>query len=168
MPNSSSSPADPSSMASATASARPAAAIFEDFIGLSASVVDATGTAGWSYQDGSPWDPEAPSIAFFPTPCPQSNKGRFMQFELVGPIPSNPRESRERMKEYMKSQGYAVTRSIDPPAGVGPKRTYLVSAELPDGSIINYGANDEEQLLDLASECSDHPSLEGEVNARTK
>lgn len=90
-----------------------------------------------------------------------------MQFELVGPMPSDPRESRERMKEYMEAQGYVVTRNIDPPAGVGPKRTYLVSAELADGAVINYGANDTEQLLDLAGECSDHPSLDGEVSTQT-
>lgn len=161
----------PSTADAGTGSAgRPAGAIFTDFTALAGESVDATGTAGWSYADGSPWDPANPDIVFTPTPCqtPQgSGADRFMQFELLGPAPEDSLAARDRMQAYFEERGYRITRSIDAPPESKPKRTHVVTAQTPAGALIDYGANDEEQLFFFDSECSDHPSMDGEVSAET-
>ncbi|MEB7503249.1 hypothetical protein [Arthrobacter koreensis] len=149
---------------------RPAGAIFADFTAMAAEAVDATETAGWTYADGSPWDPANPDIVFTPTPC-QTSQGsgedRYMQFELSGPAPEDSLAARDRMQAFLEERGYRITRSIDAPPESKPKRTHLVTAESPGGALIDYGANDEEQLFFFESECSDHPSMEGDVSAET-
>ncbi|WP_312182117.1 hypothetical protein [Arthrobacter sp.] len=147
---------------------RAAAVIYDDVIAMAAGATDASGTGGWTYEDGSAWDPTAPDIVFTPSSCPGASKQLFMQFELLGPAPANPLAARQQMQAYLEEQGFRITRSIDPPENSKPKRTFVVSAERPDGASINYGANDSEQLLGLRSECSDHPSLAGEVGAETR
>ncbi|MET4062021.1 hypothetical protein ABIB35_003600 [Arthrobacter sp. UYP6] len=158
--------------AAAESSGRPAAEIFDDFMELAADAVDATGTTGWTYADGSPWNPEAPDIAFNPAPCQKTADGaeqRFMQFGLLGPPADvDPREAREQMRAYMEERGYDLARSMDPPPGNKTKNTYIISANRSDGAFIDYGANDGEQRLNLRSECSDHPSLRRQVSAQTR
>ncbi|MCC3297761.1 hypothetical protein LOC59_08540 [Arthrobacter sp. zg-Y916] len=155
---------------SGSGSNRAAAVIYDDVIEMAAGATKASGTAGWTYEDGSAWDPAAPDIVFNPSPCPGpsgSSEQLFMQFELLGPAPADPLAARKQMQAYLEEQGFRITRSIDPPESSNPKRTFIVSAESPDGAMIDYGANSSEQLLGLRSECSDHPSLTGEVGPET-
>jgi len=149
---------------------RPASAIFADFTAMAAEAVDATGTAGSTYADGSRWDPANPDIVFTPTPCQTSQgsgKDLFMQFELSGPAPEDSLAARDRMQAFLEERGYRITRSIDAPPESEPKRAHLVTAETPGGALIDYGANDQEQLFLFDSECSDHPTMDGEVSAET-
>ena len=71
------------------------------------------------------------------------------------------------MQDYLEGRGYRITRSIDAPPESKPKRTHIVTAETPGGAIIDYGANDDEQIFFFDSECSDHPSMNDDVSAVT-
>ncbi|MCC9204547.1 hypothetical protein [Arthrobacter sp. zg-Y769] len=151
---------------------QPAAVVFDDLIGMAADAVSATGTSGWTYENGTIWAPEEPVIAFSPEPCGRTADGmeqRFMEFGLIGPpAPVGPGEARDQMRAYLQDHGYELTRSMDPPAGNEPKNTYIVTGKRADGAFIDYGANDAEQLLTLRSQCSAHPTLQDEVSAQTE
>ena len=172
MPDNTPSAAAPDSRDAGHAGDRTAAAIFDDFMITAAAAVEATDTAGWTYEDGSPWNPEAPDIVFNPKPCGEGADGqRMMQFVLVGPAPADPEAARDTMQAYLQglaNQGYTVSRSMDPAAGTAPKNTYVVGASRADGAYIDYGSNDGGQRLNLGSECSAHPSLGDEVSAQTR
>ena len=171
VPNNTPSAAAPDARGAGHAGDRTAAAIFDDFMMTAAAAVEATDTAGWTYEDGSPWNPEAPDIVFNPKPCGEGADGqRMMQFVLIGPAPADPEGARDTMQGYLQglaNQGYTVSRSMDPAAGSAPKNTYVVGASRADGAYIDYGSNDGGQRLNLGSECSSHPSLGGEVSAQT-
>ena len=143
-----------------------------DLIDMAADAVGATGTAGWTYEDGSPWDPSAPDIIFSGEPCgptDNSEAGRFLEFGLVGPPASvEPGDARDQMRGYLERNGYEVTRSMDPPPGNEPKNMYIVTGRRADGAFVDYGANNAEQLLTLRSQCSAHPSMKGDVSAETR
>lgn len=149
---------------------RPAAQIFPDFMAMSSAAVDATGTGGWNFEDGSAWDVSAPDLSFNPVPCSKNTDGtlkRELQLELRGPSAGDPAAARDRMLAYLEDKDYEVARVIDPPAEMD-KRTWIVTATRTDGALIDYGANDAEQLLSLQSECSGHPSMQGRVSAETR
>ena len=143
-----------------------------NLIDMAAGAVGATGTAGWTYEDGSRWDPAAPDIVFSGEPCgstDNSEAGRFLQFALIGPPATvSPADARERMREYLEENGFEVTKSMDPPPGNEPKNTYEVAGRRTDGAIVDYGANNAEQILNLRSQCSAHPSMKDEVSAETR
>lgn len=173
VPDKTSPAAQSTSVVPNAADGRPAAAIFNDFMGTAAAAVEATDTVGWTYADGSSWNPDAPDIVFNPKPCRETADGaeqRTMQFGLLGPAPADPRAARDQMQAYLEGledQGYKLSRSMDPPAGNEPKNTYVVGARRADGAYIDYGANDAGQRLNFGSECSAHSSLQDEVSAQT-
>ena len=175
MPNNNHSAGHSASASPDAAGGRPADAIFEDLMGTAAAAVEATGTTtGWTYADGSPWNPDAPDIVFNPKPCRATAGGaeqRTMEFRLLGPAPADPRTARDDMQTYLEGledQGYALSRSSDPAPGREPKNTYVAGTRRADGAYVDFGANDAEQRLHFGSECSAHPSLEDEVSAQTR
>ncbi|MER1996030.1 MAG: hypothetical protein ABTA24_05970 [Arthrobacter sp.] len=161
---------DTSTSSASSSPGRPAAEVFPDFLQMSSAAVDATGTGGWTFEDGSAWDPEAPDLWFNPVPCSKDADGslkRELQLELKGPSTGDPVAARDRMLTHLEDEGYEVARVIDPPEGMD-KRTWIVTATRGDGALVDYGANNAEQLLSLQSECSGHPTMQGEVSAETR
>ncbi len=154
-----------------TADGPTAATVFDSVISMADEAAGATGTSGWTYEDGSAWDPASPDIVFSPGPCGTLAAGgdrRFLQFALMGPPAAvSPADARERMREYLEENGFEVTKSMDPPPGNEPKNTYEVAGRRTDGAIVDYGANNAEQVLNLRSQCSAHPSMKDEVSAET-
>ena len=169
MPDNTPSAATPAS--EAAGGAQPAGMVFDSIIAMADEAAGATGTSGWTYEDGSPWDPSAPDIVFSGEPCgptDNSEAGRFLEFGLIGPPASvEPGDARDQMRGYLEKNGYEVTRSMDPPPGNEPKNTYIVTGRRADGAFVDYGANNAEQLLTLRSQCSAHPSMKDDVSAET-
>lgn len=175
MPNNTPSAAQSVSAVPDAAGGRPATAIFDDLMGTAAAAVEATGTTtGWTYADGSSWNPDAPDIVFNPKPCRATANGaeqRAMEFRLLGPAPADPRAARDNMQTYLEAleeQGYVLSRSMDIAAESEPKNTYLVATRRADGAYVDFSANDTQQRLQFGSECSAHPSLDDEVSAQTR
>ncbi|KPN18435.1 hypothetical protein [Arthrobacter sp. Edens01] len=154
-----------------SASGRPAPEVFAGFMAMASGAVDATKTGGWIHEDGSPWDPEAPDLVFYPHRCPESKGGpnaRDLQLALEGPAPADPRAARDQMRDYLVASGFTLTSMIDPSEGDESDMPYSVGAKGQEGELIVYSASPVLAFLTLESECSDHPSLEHEVSAATR
>lgn len=156
---------------SAPSAGRPAPEVFAGFMAMASAAVDATNTGGWVHADGSPWDPTAPDLVFYPHRCPEAKGGRNardLQLALEGPAPVDPRAARDEMRDYLKASGFTLTSMIDPSDGTESDMPYSVGARGPKDELIVYSASRVLAGFTFESECSDHPSLEREVSAATR
>lgn len=178
MPENTATPSSPAASSSSAASApsagtssRPAAEVYKTFMAMTAAAVEATGSSGWRYQDGSAWDPAGPDLVFHPQRCTDNTDGhdaRDLQLELEAPAPADAREARDAMRTYLEGSGFTLRSVIDAPEGGDSNLPYTVAAAGQDGELIVYSANRLGEFLSLESECSDHPSLEQDVGAETR
>ncbi|GAA6525283.1 hypothetical protein [Intrasporangium sp. DVR] len=121
-----------------------------DFVPLAESVVAATGTAGWTFEDSRPW--AAGDIGGLRGQACTGLPGKHtLQLLLLGQPVADAEAAVAAMRKHLEEHDFTISGQFTPDSAGAE---FTVSGQRPDGAAVDYRASVAGQTLDLESECS--------------
>lgn len=124
--------------------------VAKDFVPLAESLVGATGTSGWTFEDSRPWS-VAGIGALRGQACTGVPGKHTLQLLLLGQPVENAKAAAEAMRSHLEANDFTISGSFTPESG---DAEFTVSGQRADGAAVDYRASLAGQTLDLESECS--------------
>ena len=108
-----------------------------------------------------PWDPAADDVGLSPCGTVGSKRAHQVQASVQhNPFQHDPHPIADKLTAYWESQGFTVARTID---WITPKgwQSVELRADRADGVQVGLTATNDLVTIDVATECSVHPSIDG-------
>lgn len=125
-------------------------AVVADFVPLVDSVVKATKSEGWHFEDEREWSPSAVG-SLRGQVCSGLEGKHTLQLLLLGESVSDPKAAVAGIKGYLEDNGFGIANEFTPATGDGE---FTITGQRPDGTLVDYRARSTGQSLELESECS--------------
>lgn len=139
---------------------RPGPEVAKDLVGLVDEVITASGTSGWSRDDGTAWS-RSDIGQLRGQVCTNLADKFTLEVVLLGPASEDPGAASDGMRKVLEDKGFVITNDFTPKAGEGSD--HAVAGQRPDGARVDFRSGPGGSSLGVESECSNQITLNAVV-----